>query len=278
MASFSVRRTSVSMTFQNMIKIVIPLGCMSPAAIASPILFEYQALWLTTVLVFFLSTGIFVGQHLDEMQTYGPFTLVFATFLGFAAYSSARTPLPDLVPWIPMVVWLFVLLTVYFLPKAHGICTRPIDHYTAMEEGRGYHFRRFPVENQRGEIDSRNHLRNDSLELSGWRSHDVTGMDHRSALELLEGLSTHESDIDLQEHSEAAAVALRRVVSMSRAGLFSTGLSQSSSDGPYNQTLTASVHGGHFRPSGDSLGSPSLDSVAVSVPMSAEESEMPLLG
>lgn len=262
-----------------MIKVVVPLGCMAPAAISSPMLFEYRKLWLTTVLVFFLSTGVFVAQHAEEMKIYGPFTLAFATFLGLAAYSSARTPLPELIPWMPLVVWSFVMLTVYFLPKAHRFFTRPIlinpEH--AMEEGR-YDFPRFPAEAVHSYPDLRSHSGGGSLEMMTLLDHALTGIDPYSACGLLDGHSSHESDIDLQEQPEAVAVALRRGVRIARAGYFTSGLSESSLDGPCPLNLGTAVHDGYFRNSEGDIDSLSSDSVAVNVPCKTAEPSTPLLG
>ncbi|CZR50191.1 uncharacterized protein PAC_00063 [Phialocephala subalpina] len=264
---------------QKMVKVVVPLGCMAPAAIASPMLFEYRTSWLVDVLVFFVSTGAFVAQHAEEMKIYGPFTLAFATFLGLAAYSSARTPLPELIPWMPLVVWSFVMLTVYFLPKVHGFFVRPIliNPENAMEEGR-YEFPRFPAEAVHSYPDLRIHSGGGNLEMMTLLDHALTGIDPYPACGLMDGLSSHESDIDLQEQPEAVVVALRRGVSIARAGFFTGGLSESSSDGPYPQNLGTAVQNGQFRNSESDIDSPSSDSIAVSVPSTTVESSMPLLG
>ncbi|KUJ18550.1 uncharacterized protein LY89DRAFT_732109 [Mollisia scopiformis] len=246
---------------------------MSPTSIASPILFEYRKLWLISVLVFFLSTGVFVAQYPEEMKTYGPFTLAFATFLGFAAYSSARTPLMDLVPWLPMIVWLFVLLTVYFLPRLRELFAQPLDPEDAMEQGRHHPVHRIPLDDVRIQPNV-NRPGNDPMELEEW----LRGMDRNSVPGLPDDLSTQGSDIELPQHSEAMAVAWRRAVRMGRQGLMTGGLSQTSSDTPYPHNLNVDVHGGHFQNSDDRFNSPSLSPAASSLPSIGAESDTPLLG
>lgn len=60
-----------------------------------------------------------------------------AALLGLVAYSSARTPLKDLVPWLPIGLLLLLLLTTYslplFWPNFEGYVS--IERQTSLEDG-----------------------------------------------------------------------------------------------------------------------------------------------
>lgn len=60
-----------------------------------------------------------------------------AGLLGLAAYSSARTPLKDLVPWLPVGLSLLLILTTYTLPHFWPTFndSGPVDHHILLEEG-----------------------------------------------------------------------------------------------------------------------------------------------
>jgi hypothetical protein len=170
-----------------------------------------------------------------------------------------------------MVVWLFVSLTIYFLPKAHELFARPMSLQDAAEQGHNYHFQRYPREHVGEQPATSMHPRNENMELNDW----LRGMDRRSVPGLLDDLSTRESDIVLQENSEAIKVALQRAVGFGQAGFFTNGLSQSSSDEPYPQSPAAGVHSSHLHGSEDGF---DPDSTVGRTSSTTAESMTPLLG
>lgn len=60
-----------------------------------------------------------------------------ATILGLAAYSSARTPLRELVPFMPIALSLLLLLTSYSLPRfsSNGEGYIPLHQEISLEDG-----------------------------------------------------------------------------------------------------------------------------------------------
>lgn len=166
------------------------------------------------------------------------------------------------------------MLAVYFLPKVHIFCSHPSNLDYAMEEGR-HRVRGFPAETVRSYSDLRTHPGAGNLEMMTLIDHALIGIDPH--LGLLDGLSSHDSDIDLQEQ-QAVAMALRRGASIARAGYFTGGLSDSSSDRPYPRNLGNAVQNRDLQNSESDNHLSSSDSVAVSAPSSTAESSMPLLG
>lgn len=170
------------------------------------------------------------------------------------------------------------MLTVYFLPRVHSFFTRPIliNPEIAMEEGR-YEFPRVPAVASHSYPGLRSHSGGGNLEMT-LLDHALTGIDPYSVCGLLDGHSSHESDIDLQEQPEAVAVALRRGMNIGRGGYFTGGISEASSDAPYPRNLTTAMQNGHFRNSEGDIDTKFSDSIAVSVASTTAESSMPLLG
>lgn len=63
--------------------------------------------------------------------------LPIAALLGLGAYASSRTPLRDLISWIPVILSILLLLTVYSLPL---LCSEfgsysPISQQISLEDG-----------------------------------------------------------------------------------------------------------------------------------------------
>ena len=131
---------------------------------------------------------------------YGPFTLVAATLLGIAAYSSARTSLTELVPWLPLALCLFLLLTVYLFPKLGDSLRVDNEVQNAMEEGLSSGFYGTPVEPGSVQLEEWIPSRQWSPEINNWIEHNLShvgGRDDQPAPS--ETMSTRESDVDLDE-------------------------------------------------------------------------------
>ena len=131
------------------------------------------------------------------------FTLLAATFFGVAAYWSARTPLRELTPWLP------ILLTVYFCPKRrqafNGGERSQLPFY--MQEGRRFaHSSGLSVEP--GSIQSDEDFRSQVQLPERWPSMDHetshTGWVGQSASPH-SGPSDHESDIELDSPARRAS-------------------------------------------------------------------------
>lgn len=150
------------------------------------------------------------------LSSYGAFTLVAATFLGLAAYSSARTPLKELVPWLPIALCLFILLTVFFFPKVRRIFNGGggDEPQFAMEEGRALRFAHsIGTSVEPGSIQSEedNRSQQQSLNVAHWIDHETShmrGVDWSTSQQDTR-LSTRGSDIDLDERQSVASTAPR---------------------------------------------------------------------
>lgn len=130
-----------------------------------------------------------------------------ATLLGLVAYSSARTPLTELVPWMPIAFSLLLLLTSYSLPR---FCSNfddyiPLHQQTSLEDG--------PSQSRYGssvatlgsgrQTCSTHGSRDGPPPLADWperclREYQVAHMS-RSTTHMSQLPSVHESDIDLNE-------------------------------------------------------------------------------
>ena len=87
-----------------------------------------------------------VSQPLANTVRYGPYTLAVSTLLGLVAFSSASTTLPELVPWLPLSISVYFLLTVFSAPRVHEFFTPTEDFDILMEEGQCRTSARTPVE------------------------------------------------------------------------------------------------------------------------------------
>jgi hypothetical protein len=135
--------------------------------------------------------------------------LPVAALLGLAAYSSARTPLGDLVPWMPMVLSIFLLLTAYTMPRfwTHYQGYSAVgnsDQDVSLEEGRS---RQYCGSSRAmsGHVQTREpYLQREGSPVMGqyrppwFRQHQVSHMT-RPASRLSRFQSEHDSDIDLHE-------------------------------------------------------------------------------
>jgi hypothetical protein len=214
------------------------------------------------------------------VYSYGPFTLVGVTFLGLAAYSSARTPLKELVPWLPTALCLFILLTVYFFPKLRQSLRGGNGIQIAMEEGRPFGYHGTPVEP--GSIQSEEDIRSryHSLEVNRWLEYDTAyaGGMGRPASRHSAGLSTRESDIDLEDRQSVARIVAQRMISPSRPGYNMNNVPQTASENGFPSQRFAQA-GSSNQPRDYRPRSLSPESIVVEVPSStAAESERPLLG
>lgn len=214
---------------------------------------------------------------------YGPFTLVAATFLGFAAYSSARTTLKELVPWLPLALALFVLLTVYFFPKLRQLFSRDSETLIAMEEGQGYPLYGTPVEPGSVQSDEDIRSRQRSLEVDRWLEYDIShvGGIGRPASRHSGRLSTRESDIDLDDSQSVARLVAQRMVSPSRQTYNISNLPRTALESGFStQRPTAMAPPSQLnQPRDYQQRSLSPESIVVEGPSSTSaESERPLLG
>lgn len=69
------------------------------------------------------------------MFRHGPYALAAYTCFGLGAYSSTRTTLSELVPWIPTSLCIILLLTVFLPPKIRELRANPDFNDIHMEEG-----------------------------------------------------------------------------------------------------------------------------------------------
>ena len=163
---------------------------------------------------------------------YGPFTLVAATFLGLAAYSSARTPLKELVPWLPTALCLFILLTVYFFPKLRNSLRGDHGTHIDLEDGRPFGYHGTPVEPGSIQSDQDFHNRHQSLGVNRWLDYDIsfTGGIGRQESPHSRGPSARESDIDLEDRQSVARIVAQRMISPSRPGYNTGNLPQTASE------------------------------------------------
>jgi hypothetical protein len=212
------------------------------------------------------------------LYRYGPFTLVAVTFFGLAAYSSARTPLKELIPWLPTALCLFILLTVYFFPKLRQSLRGDNGTQIAMEEGRAFGYHRTPVEP--GSIQSEEDIRsrNQSLDVARWLEYDTAhaGGIGQPASRQFGALSVRESDIDLEDRQSVARIVAQRMISPTRPGYNISSLPQTATGNGFPSQRFATT-GSCSQPRDYRPRSPA-ESVVVEVPSSiADESERPLL-
>ncbi|KAH7364667.1 hypothetical protein BKA65DRAFT_142948 [Rhexocercosporidium sp. MPI-PUGE-AT-0058] len=201
----------------KMLRVVLPVGCMTGSAMVSPILSEFRGIWFTDILIFIVASIAYLLQHLAEVKTYGHFTVILAFFFGFAALSSTSTSLKELIPWIPIASCLLALLTALSLPKIHRAISDPNPNpEISMEEGHSNTFRG-PIGVPRSlRSNGGYHARERSLEMDRLLALNVSNMIGRPQSRHSRGFSTHDSDIDLNDHAEIIGIALRRMVSPSR--------------------------------------------------------------
>jgi hypothetical protein len=153
--------------------------------------------------------------------------------MSIAAYSSARTTLTELVPWIPLALCLFVLLTVYFFSKLRHSLRADNQAQIAMEEGRGFHGT--PVEPGSVQSDEVSQTLRWSQEMNRRLEFDIShtgGIDRPGSSEIL---SSRESDIDLDSNQSVARIIVQRMVSQSGQAVISSLLQTASADGFHNQ-------------------------------------------
>jgi hypothetical protein len=157
-------------------------------------------------------------EHSKALLTtsrYGPFTLVAAAFLGLAAYSSARTSLKELVPWLPLALCLFVLLTVYFFPRLRQSLSGNNEEQISMEEGRTRGFYGTPVEP--GSIQSEEEIqsRRWNPQVDHWLEHDTSHTGGRDIERPGSSgrLSARQSDIDLDDRQTVPRLFSQRMIS-----------------------------------------------------------------
>jgi hypothetical protein len=155
---------------------------------------------------------------------YGPLVVPAAALLGLAAYSSARTPLRELVPWMPLALSLLLLLTTYSLPRLwpNFMESAQVDQQLALEEGL------FQLPHGANEDTIRSVQIREGYEPRDQyhmvtrccdraiQEHQVCHMS-RSASRVSRFSSLHESDVDL---NEPLSYPLTRRVSPSRPSVF----------------------------------------------------------
>ena len=212
---------------------------------------------------------------------YGPFTLVAATFFGLAAYSSARTSLKELVPWLPLAVCLFVLLTVTLFPKLRQSLSGDNGTQIAMEEGRlpGFYGSLVEPGSVQSEEDTNIHQWNPDVEI--WLEHDISYTGGADRLTSPGRLSHRGSDIDLDDRQSVARFVAKRMVSPSRQAYNINSLSQITPDNGFpTQRFAATGLGSRLdQPRAPCQRSSSPESILVECPSSTSAaSEMALLG
>jgi hypothetical protein len=208
---------------------------------------------------------------------------VAVTFLGLAAYSSARTSLEELVPWLPTALCLFVLLTVYFIPKLRQTLNGDYGNQIAMEEGCSPGFYGTPVEpgSVRSQMSIR--TRQQSPEVERWLTQDTSHMGcgiGRPASRNSGRQSIRDSDIDLDDTSSVTRIVVQRMVSPSRPGYNINNLPQIASESGFpSQRFATAGPSQSSQPKDHYPRSLSLESVAVEgLSSTSAESERPLLG
>lgn len=145
-----------------------------------------------------------VMQCLTHRSRHGPYALAAYTCFGLGAYSSTRTTLSELVPWIPISLCISLLLTVFFPPKIRELCAAPENDEILMEEGRFLGFHRSPV--QPGSVQSDGHIqhREQSPMTTRWvrnSEHDVAYTLGRPASRY-SSRSLHDSTIVLDDFED----------------------------------------------------------------------------
>jgi hypothetical protein len=158
------------------------------------------------------------------LSRYGPLVVPAAALLGLAAYSSARTPLRELVPWMPIALSLLLLLTTYSLPRLWPNFKESVnvDQQIALEEGL-FRVPRGADEDTIRSVQTREgyeprdqfHMETHCCD-RGIQEHQVCHMS-RSASRVSRFSSLHESDVDL---NEPLNYPLTRRVSPSRPSVF----------------------------------------------------------
>ena len=146
-----------------------------------------------------------------------------ATLLGLAAYSSARTSLQELVPWLPPTFCLLVLITVYFPRKIRQSINGYNGSQIAMEEGRPCGHDGTTVEPgsvQSNEDYGANRTNRQSLDVEHWLEHEISHIGGaRWPISPEPGrLSTRESEIDLEDSRSVKQPVSQRMVSESCQG------------------------------------------------------------
>ncbi|RFU32444.1 hypothetical protein B7463_g3863, partial [Scytalidium lignicola] len=201
------------------------VGLMSSSAAATLILFQERRVCFIAVLVFIGASMAFASLYLRPITLLGPYALAVVAVLGIVAFSSARTSLKELVPWMPAIVSLFLFLTVYFGPilKAFISGDNPDEDMT-LEEGSYYSLNGEP-----GSLRSLNNSivpRNGSFSVANqWLQHDISHMS-RSEFSFPDH-SPHSSDIDLNEGLASCIVTAQRMASPIRAAFQSGAIPQS---------------------------------------------------
>ena len=135
---------------------------------------------------------------------YGPYALAAYTCFGLGAYSSTRTSLSELVPWIPISICISSLLTVFFPPKVQELLASPSDNEIRMEEGRMFGDPRSPV--QPGSVQSDGDIQNRQQThfTRNWLQdyeHDLAFLGGRPASRY-SSRSLHDSTIVLEDFSD----------------------------------------------------------------------------
>ena len=140
--------------------------------------------------------------------------LPVATLFGLATYSSARTPLKDLVPWMPIVLSLFLLLTAYtlprFWPRSDYQGYSPINREISLEDGHSQRSRGSSRatpwhvqtrENSRSREGSPIMVQYRPHWCPHWfQEHQVSHMSRPTSRSLRFPSEQRDSDIDLSEH------------------------------------------------------------------------------
>ncbi|KAH8814937.1 hypothetical protein F5884DRAFT_746514 [Xylogone sp. PMI_703] len=199
-------------------------GVMGSSAAASLILFEEKRVSFVAVMIFIAAAIVFAWVCLGPLTEFGPCALAVAAVLGIGAYSSARTTLKELVPWMPIIICLFLLLTVSFGPLIKSFITRDDDDENAtLEEGTRYPLNTVP--RPLGSPPRSHRSGNEPSPLANYlMDHEVSHMT-RSEWRF-PNRSQHSSDINLSDELESHFVAARRALSPSRAPLYAEILSQ----------------------------------------------------
>lgn len=187
---------------------------MVGSAVASPVLVDASTFWHLDVLIFLISCGGFALLHRKDIFIYGPLMLPISTLFGLATYSSARTPLRDLVPWMPIVLSLFLLLTTYTLPRFwpgpdyQGYS--PIDRESSLEEGHSQQSRRSSRSASRHDPARENYESHEGFPImtqyrpqwfpQWFREHQVSHMSRPTSRSSRFPTEERDSDIDLHEY------------------------------------------------------------------------------
>ncbi|KAH8602900.1 hypothetical protein B0O99DRAFT_666494 [Bisporella sp. PMI_857] len=205
MAYHSVADYMANQQNQHRMKKTAALGCMAGSAFASPVLYEIQNIRLFITRRYNCKLPAVLPHRygvLADTIRYGPWVLALYTLLGLAAYSSAQTTLPQLVPWIPISICVCLLLTVFLAPKLRRISLSaedPSNLLFPMEEGRLHTPTGYPDEEESVQTNGAIYNQQERRQTTLWLLNHLTSYMMGPPASPLSGGSHHDSSIFLDD-------------------------------------------------------------------------------